>query len=171
MDGDIVVLYFYYSAFGVPEFSSSTSSLELSGEVCPGYITLTCSKNTTERIFVWYINDNELARFDEEDVTPFTNKTRPDLFNATVRVTSVVEVNGYFSFDDFTLTARVRDFLPLQGQNLTCGTLLDRSVPFTVNDFSLGKCVYVFLDIITLNIFLHEYEKRSLVKLTFYSFT
>ena len=136
-----LLYYIYYTAFGGPELSSSTSSLELSGEVCPGYITLTCSKNTTERIIVWYINDIELARFDEEDVAPFTIKTRPDLFNATVQVTSVVEVNRYFSFDDFTLTARVSDFLPLQGQNLTCGTLLDRSEPFRVNNFFLGKCV------------------------------
>ena len=90
---------------------------------------------------MWYTNDNELARFDEEDATPFTIKTRSDLFNATVRVTSVVEVNGYFSFNNFTLTARVSEFLPLQGQNITCGTLLDRSEPFQVNNFSIGKCV------------------------------
>ena len=120
-----------------PEIRSSTSRLDLSGEVCPGYITLTCSKNTTERIFVWYTNDNELARFDEEDMTPFTIRTRSNLFNATVRVTSVVEVNGYISFDTFTLTARVRDFLPLQGHNLTCGTLLDRSEPFRVYSFTV----------------------------------
>ena len=98
---------------------------------------------------MWYTNDNQLARFDEEDVTPFNEEyvtpfnitTRSDIFNATVRVTSVVEVNGYFSFDNFTLTARVSDFLSLQGQNLTCGTLLDRSEPFQVNNFSIGKCV------------------------------
>ena len=94
---------------------------------------------------MWYTNDIELARFDEEDVTPFTITTRPDLFNATVRVTSVVEVNGYFSFDNFTLTARVSDFLPLQGQNLTCGTLLDRSEPFGVYNFSLCKFMLAIL--------------------------
>ena len=126
-------------ALGSPELSSSTSTLELSGEVCPGYITLICSKNTTERIFVWYTNDNELARFDEEDVTPFTIKTRLDLFNATIRVTSVVEVNGYFSFDNFTLTARVSDFLPIQGQNLTCGTRLNKSEPFRVDNFTVSR--------------------------------
>ena len=92
---------------------------------------------------MWYTNENELARFDEEDKTPFNITTRPDLFNATVGVTSVVEVNGYFSFDNFTLTARARDFLPLQRQNLTCGTLLDRSEPFRVNNFSIGKCVFL----------------------------
>ena len=90
---------------------------------------------------MWYTNDNELARFDEEDMTPFTIKTRPDLFNATVQVTSVVEDNGYYSFDNFTLTSRVSDFLPLQGQNLTCGTLLDRSERFRIGNFSLCKFV------------------------------
>ena len=134
--------FFYYVGFGAPELSSSTSSLELSGVVCPDYIMLTCTQNTTERVFEWFANDDRLARFDEGDTIPFTVKTRPDLFNATVQVTSVVEVNGYYSFDKFTLTARVSDFLPLQGQNLTCGTLLDRSEPFRVNDFFIGKCVF-----------------------------
>ena len=131
------IYFLHYLAFGGPGISSSTSSLELSGEVCSGYITLTCSKNTTERVIEWFANDDRLARFDEEDVTPFTIKTRPDLFNATVQVTSVVEDNGYFFFDNFTLTARVSDFLPLQGQNLTCGTLLDRSEHFRINNFSI----------------------------------
>ena len=107
---------------------------------------------------MWYTNDIELARFDEEDVTPFTIKTRPDLFNATVGLTSVIEVNGYYLFDNFTLTARVSDFLPLQGQNLTCGTLLDRSEPFRANTFSICKFVFSIL----------EYELHT-IKLTIYS--
>ena len=102
---------------------------------------------------MWYTNDNQLARFDEDDVTPFNITTRPDLFNATVRVTSVVEVNGYFSFDNFSLTARVSDFLPLQGQNLTCGTLLDRSEPFRVNYFSIGKYVLAVIILLLIRTF------------------
>ena len=67
-----------------------------------------------------YTNDNELARFNEEDVTPFIIK--PIRCHCTVISVKLIEVNGYFSFDNFTLTARVGDFPPLQGQNLTCGT-------------------------------------------------
>ena len=88
---------------------------------------------------MWYTNDNELVRLGEEDVTQFTIKTSLDLFNATVRVTSVVKVNGYFSFDNFTLTGRVSDYLPLQGLTLTCGTPPDRSVPFRIGTFSINE--------------------------------
>ena len=75
------------------------------------------------------------------DSTPFTTTTtRPDLLNATVQLTTATFTGGQFSFINFTLSASVSDFLSLQGQNISCGSLALKSsfriIEFTVNNGS-----------------------------------
>jgi len=84
----------------------SMRSLELSGEQCPGILTLTCDTMNfgVGDSINWFVGDERLAVFDANvDSTPFTITTSPDLLNATVHLTSVLLVNGQFSFINFTL--------------------------------------------------------------------
>ena len=73
------------------------------------------------------------------DSTPFNTITiRPDLLNATVQLTSANITGGQSSFINLTLSARMRNFLPLQGQNISCGNLLLRSF-FRIREFTVNN--------------------------------
>ena len=127
--------------FGQPQLRSSIGSLELSGEQCPGTLTLTCDARnfgTSDRI-IWFVRDESVAVYDAiDDSTPFTTTTtRPDILNATVQLTTATLTGGQFSFINFTLSASVSNFLPLQGHNISCGKLLLRSSPFGIRSFTV----------------------------------
>jgi len=125
---------------GQPELSSSIGSLVLSGEQCPGILTLTCDAvnfGTSDSIG-WLVGDRRLAVFDAlEHSTPFNITTSPDLLNATVQLTSAINNNGQISFINFTLSASVDNYHSLQGRNITCGTLGMRSSSFKIGEFTL----------------------------------
>ena len=127
--------------FGQPQLSSSIGSLELSGEQCPGTLTLTCdAKNFgTSDSINWFVGVERVAEFDANaDSAPFTTTTtRPDLLNATVQLTTANLSGGQFSFTNFTLSARVSNFLSLQGQNISCGNKIIISLPFIIENFTL----------------------------------
>ena len=128
--------------FAQPQLSSSIGSLELSGEQCPGTLTLTCDAvdfGTSDSIS-WFVGDERVAEFDAAtDSTPFTTTTtRPDLLNATVQLTSATITGGQFSFINFTLSARVSNFLPLQGQNISCGSIVSKS-SFRIREITINN--------------------------------
>ena len=84
-----------------------------------------------------------------DDSTPFTTTTtRPDILNATVQLTTATITSGQFSYINFTLSASVSNFLSLQGQNISCGSLGLRSSfgikEFTVNNEAAAYEVYRF---------------------------
>ena len=126
-----------------PQLRSSIGLLELSGEQCPGTLTLTCDAEnfgvTTDNIN-WFVGSERVAVFDgNDDSTPFNTITiRPDLLNATVQLTSANITSGQSSFINFTLSASVSNFLPLQGQNISCGNLLLRSF-FRIREFTVNN--------------------------------
>ena len=129
-----------YLVFGQPQLRSSIDSLELSGEQCPGTLTLTCDARNfeTSGTINWFAGDDRLAVFDVVvDPTPFTTTTSPNLLNATVKLESATPSNGQFSYTNFTLSASLSDFLSLQGQNITCGSLLMRSSSFEITEFTV----------------------------------
>ena len=126
--------------FCQPQLSSSIGSLELSGEQCPGILTLACDARNfgSSGTINWFVGDDRLAVFDfVEDQTPFTTTTSPNLLNATVQLTSATVTNGQFSYINFTLSAGLSDFLSLQRQNITCGSSLMRSSSFKVAEFTV----------------------------------
>ena len=126
--------------FGQPQLSSSIGSLKLSGEQCPGTLTLTCDAVNfgTGDIINWFVGDDRLAVFDfAVDSFPFTTTTSPNLLNATVQLQSATLTNGQFSYINFTLSASLSDFLSLQGQNITCGSSLMRSSSFEITSFTV----------------------------------
>ena len=143
--------------FCQPQLSSSIGSLELSGEQCPGTLTLTCDARNSGLAdsIGWFVGAERVAEFDAAtDSTPFnTTTTHPDILNATVQLTTATITGGQSSFINFTLSASVSDFLPLQGQNISCGNLLLKSsfgvTEFTINNGStsyqgmLCVCMYV----------------------------
>ena len=128
--------------FAQPQLSSSIGSLELSGEQCPGTLTLTCDARNFGPIdsINWFVGGERVAEFDyNADSTPFTTTTtRPDLLNATVQLTSATFTGGQFSFINFTLSASVSNFLSLQGQNISCGNLALRSL-FGIREFTVNN--------------------------------
>ena len=73
------------------------------------------------------------------DSTPFTTTTTcPDLLNATVQLTTATFTGGQFSFINITLSASVSNFLPLQGQSISCGSILLRSL-FEIREFTVNN--------------------------------
>ena len=115
--------------------------MELSGEQCPGTLTLTCDARNfgTSDSINWFVGDERVAEFDASaDSTPFTTTTtRPDILNATVQLTTATFTGGQFSFINFTLSASVSDFLPLQGQNISCGSIVLKS-SFRIREFTVN---------------------------------
>ena len=123
-----------------PQLSSSIGSLELSGEQCPGTLTLTCDAVNfgTGDTINWFVGDDRLAVFDfAVHSIPFTTTTSPNLLNATVQLQSATFSDGQFSYINFTLSASLSDFLSLQRQNITCGSSLMRSSSFKIAEFSV----------------------------------
>ena len=125
-----------------PQLGSSIGTLKLSGEQCPGTLTLTCdAKNFgTKDSVSWFVGDTLLAKFDYiDDPIPFTTTTITNLLNATVQLQSVTLTNGQFSYINFTLSAGFSDFLSLQGQNITCGSFVMRSPSFEITEFTVNE--------------------------------
>ena len=120
--------------------ASSIGSLELSGEECPGTLTLICDARNfkTSGLIEWYVEDDRLARFDiTTDTLPFTASTSPAILNATVQLLSASRNGNQFNFTNFTLSVKIRELIPLQGRTISCGNLIDRSQLFEVNEFSI----------------------------------
>ena len=116
--------------------------MELSGEQCPGTLTLTCDARNfgASDTINWFVGDERIFLFDANtNSTPLTGTTtRPDLLNATVQLTSVMISGNQSSFVNFTLSASVRNFVSLQGQNISCGNLAPegRSSQFGIRAFT-----------------------------------
>ena len=126
--------------YAQPQLSSSIGSLQLSGEQCPGTLTLTCdARNFGSSVTInWFVGDDRLAVFDFiTDSTPFTTTTSLNLLNATVQLTSATLTNGLFSYINFTLSTSLSDLLSLQRQNITCGIFVMRSSSFEITEFTL----------------------------------
>ena len=112
----------------------------LSGEQCPGTLTLTCDAVNlgASSSIEWFVGDDRLAVFDFViDLTPFTTTTNPDLLNATVQLQSATLTNGLFSYINFTLSTILSDLLSLQRQNITCGIFVMRSSSFEITEFTV----------------------------------
>ena len=88
----------------------------------------------------WFVGDERVAVFDfNTDSTPFTTTTtRPDLLNATVQLTTATITGAQSSFINFTLSASVSDFLPLQGQNISCGSIVLKS-SFRIREITINN--------------------------------
>ena len=128
--------------FAQPQLSSSIGSLELSGEQCPGTLTLTCDARNfgISDTIGWFVGDERVAEFDvNDDSTPFTTTTtHPDILNATVQLTSASFTGSQSSFINFTLSTSVSNFLPLQGQNISCGSRVSKS-SFRVREITINN--------------------------------
>ena len=121
--------------------TSSIGLYELSGEQCPGTLTLTCDATNfgNSDTISWFVSGVRVAVFDAAThSTPFkTTTTRPDILTAAIQLTSTSFTGGQFHFINFTLSARVSHFLSLQGQNINCGNFLIKSSPFGIRSFTV----------------------------------
>ena len=124
---------------GLPHLTSSIGS-QLSGEYCPGSVTLTCNALGfgESGLIDWYISDTLLARyiFDSNHKFPFAVMVQSSL-KAVAQISSSSLFNGQFNFENFTLSVDLEDLLPFQGQNMTCGTIAERSNVFNINKFTI----------------------------------
>ena len=149
--GTYVCIYFFIccwlvAVLGLPQLTSNIGS-QLSGEHCPGSVTLTCNAFDfgESGLIDWYISDTLLARYiyDSNHKFPFAVTVQSSL-KAVAQISSSSLINGQFNFENFTLFVDVEDLLPFQGQNITCGTITVRSNVFIVNRFDiLGKSMLV----------------------------
>ena len=140
----------------IPQLDTSIGS-QLSGEYCPGSITITCNALGfgTSGLIDWYISDTLLARYAyvASHNFPFAVMVKSSL-NAVAQISSSSFINGQFNFENFTLSVDLDDLLLFQGQNITCGTIIRRSNVFNINKFTIiGKIMQ--LDIIGKVLVLH----------------
>ena len=130
---------FWVVVSGRPHLTSSIGS-QLSGQYCPGSVTLTCNALGfgASGLIDWYINDTLLARYTyvASHKFPFAVMVQSSL-NAVVLISSSSLINGQFNFENFTLLVDLDDLLPFQGENIACGTLLQRSNVFNINKFTV----------------------------------
>ena len=139
------MLYLFVTVLGVPQLNSDIGS-QLSGEYCPGSVTLTCNALGfgTSGLIDWYISNTLLARYiySPSDTFPSTVMVESSIMSAMVQISSSNFINGQFNFENFTLSVDLDDLLPFQRQTITCGTLADRSNVFNINSFTvLGKII------------------------------
>ncbi len=126
----------------------STSTWPLSGELCPGRVTFSCdSLETASPIIEYYVNNVRLVRYDYELTHMFPLMINASLPELRVQITSATtDSNNMFSFTNFTMSAELNYLLQYQGQNLTCGTIIQRSDPIYIGKFVLtGKCIYTLM--------------------------
>ena len=130
---------FWVVVSGHPHLTSSIGS-QLFGEYCPGSVTFTCNALGfgTSGLIDWYINDTLLARYTyvASHNFPVTVMVQSSL-NAVAQISSSSFFNGQFNFENFTLSVDLEDLLPFQGQNITCGTIAERSNDFNINKFTI----------------------------------
>ena len=144
---------FWIVVLGLSHLTSSIGS-QLSGEYCPGSVTLICNAfGIRYSLIDWYINDTLLAQysFNSGDFFPSIVMVRSSILNAVAEISSLSVTNSLFTFENFTLSVDLDDLLPFQGQNITCGTITERSNIFNINTFTiLGKIMqnHVFVKII-----------------------
>ncbi len=137
--------YFYFIS-GNPTISSRFNSL--SGELCPGRVTFSCnSLETASPIIDYYVNNVRLVRYEYELTHMFPLMINASLPELTVQITSATtDSNNMFSFTNFTMSAELNYLHQYQGQNLTCGTIIQRSNPIYIGKFVLtGKCIYTLM--------------------------
>ena len=125
------------SVFCRPNLTSSIGSLQLSGEQCPGILTLTCDAVNfgTSGTIDWFVNDTRIARYDVVDGITIDS---PDL-NVTIGAPS--NTSERFDFLNFTLSANKVEYLLIQGRNVTCGhaQVTARSEEFRIGNFDIVK--------------------------------
>ena len=131
-------MVFVFSGQGQLILTSSIGSLELSGEQCPGKLTLTCDAVNfgTSGLIEWYVEDERLARF---DINTNTISISPHILNTTVRIMSSSRINNQFNFTNFSLSVSIEELIPFRGRNISCGSLIERSENFELNNFSIIK--------------------------------
>lgn len=123
----------------MPELSVDNELSQITGPQCLDMITFTCNLlNSTDPFFDWYANDVLLARYTYRvgDMFPF-DIVPDEMINATVVMSSVNMFKTLHSYYNYTLSVNLRDLLPFQGQNISCGTTRERSTPFPVNNFEV----------------------------------
>ena len=123
----------------LPSLRSSTGESLLSGQQCPGILTLTCNAMNfgTSGLIGWYAGNLRLARFDIiSDSLPYSVALTSPL-KATVQISSVSQSNSYFNFINFTLSAPVSNFITIRGLAVTCGTLGVRSEEFRIFNYTV----------------------------------
>ena len=123
----------------LPSLTTSTDEYELSGQQCPGFLTLTCNALNfgTSGSIASYAGDLRLVTYDiASDSLPYS-VTLTSPLNATVQMSSVSENNGTFNFINFTLSASVSNFITIRGTAVTCGTLVVRSEEFRVSNYTV----------------------------------
>ena len=129
----IIIFFVPLSVLCRPNLTSSIGSLQLSGEQCPGVLTLTCDAVNfgTSGTIDWFVNDTRIARYDVVDGITIDS---PDL-NVTIGAPS--NSSERFDFLNFTLSANKMEYLSIQGRNITCGhaQVTARSEVFRIGNF------------------------------------
>ena len=129
--------FIFYS--GDPEVVSTIESL--SGRLCPGILTLTCSalQFGTSGTIEWFANYSLIAShtYRPDIVFPLTIQTESPVHGVNVQIQAVTISNEKFNFVNFTLSANLEDMKQFQGQDITCGVQLLRSNSITIGTYTI----------------------------------
>ena len=113
---------------------------ELSGQQCSEPLKLVCNaENLNSTDIIWFAGSTVLAVYSFSSRDQFPLSLQSDVINATAQIENAY-YNGNFNYIDFTLTVNVKDLLPFQEQNISCGSMYIRSNAFKINNFQVvGK--------------------------------
>ncbi len=117
---------------------------ELSGPQCSEPLTLVCNaENFNSTDIIWFAGSTVLVVYSFRSSQPFPVSLQSDVINGTAQIENAY-YNGDFNYIDFTLTVNVKDLLPFQEHNISCGSLYIRSNAFKVKNFNaIGENVSI----------------------------
>ena len=118
-----------------------SSPHNISGRLCPGTAVFTCNAMTMSNLIQLFINDTQVADYILTSGDTYPHDVQSSLPEASVMLTSVtVKANNIITYENFTLSINIQDLNQYIGNNISCGTLLQRSSAIKIESYSIiGK--------------------------------
>ena len=137
-----IQLLLLQSVLGIPEVEYRWLGLLPGPPQCLREVTLTCNAlEFNSPIISWFAGDTVLARYYFIVIDEYPRVVRTDSTNATAQI-SYANFTTTFNYFNFTLSVKVNQLIPFQGQNFTCGTTSMRSSAIPVDNLKvLGKII------------------------------
>ncbi len=126
-----------YAVLCIPEVEYSSEPR------CPREVTFTCNALEFGRPTIsWFAGDTVLAEYNYIATDVYPKEVMTDSINATAQISQASFTTSSFNYINFTLSVKLDELDPFQGQNFTCGTTSIRSSDIPVDSFEvLGKTI------------------------------
>ena len=134
-------LYITISLFFLAYVTLISSPHDITGKLCPGTAMFTCNAETMVNLIEWFINETVIATYILRSGDTYPQVVQSSLPEATVILTSVTATaNNNKFYENFTLSINIQDLTQLIGNNISCRTLLQRSIAIKIESYSIiGK--------------------------------